>query len=551
MKRISIRTLAIVYLILISSGFGFAGKARKSFIADVVIYGSTSPAIMSAVQLARMKKHVIIVCPEMHIGGMSSSGLSFTDVGNKNVVGGLSREFYQRIYSHYQNSKSWNWQRKDEFGNVGQGTKAMDSEIKAMWVFEPHVAEKVFEDYIKENKIKIVRNKWLDRKDGVEMKDGKIVSITMLTGEHFKGKIFIDATYEGDLMAAAGVSYTVGRESNSMYNEKWNGNQPNIFHHGHNFGTLNISPYRIPNNAASGLLPRISSATPGKKGEGDHRIQAYCFRTCLTDVKENRVPFKRPENYDSTQYELLARLVEKGWSTPLGAGNLPNRKKDANNKGAFSHDNIGMNYDYPEASYEERKRILKEHETYQKGLFYFYATDTRVPVKVREIFNTWGLSKNEFVDNGNWPYQIYVREARRMIGESVITENEVQGEAPVLQPIGMGAYAIDSHNTHRYVTPEGFVQNEGDIGVGVKKPYQISLGVILPKRQQCSNLIVSAALSSSHSAFGSVRMEPVFMILGQSAGTLAGMALDRKMGLHEVPYSDLRKRLQDDKQILE
>lgn len=530
---------------------GADAKKKKSVKADVIVYGSTSSGIMAAVQLARMKKRVVIVCPEKHLGGMSSSGLSFTDIGNKHVVGGLSREFYQHIYTHYQTNDAWKWQQKNAFNNVGQGTKAIDEELKAMWVFEPHVAERVFEDFIKENKITVYREKWLNRETGVELKGGNILSITMLSGEQFKGAIFIDATYEGDLMAAAGVKYTVGRESNSIYREEWNGNQPNVFHHGHNFRNFKISPYKLPGDPNSGILAQISAESPGKKGEGDHRVQAYCYRTCLTDVSENRVPFTRPENYDSTKYELLARLIEQGWNTPLGAGNLPNRKKDANNKGPFSFNYIGKNYRYPEASYEERKKILEEHQNYQKGLFYFYATDPRVPKEVRDLLHTWGLSKDEFADNGHWPYQIYVREARRMVGEFVMSENEVLGKSPVSQPIGMGAYAIDSHNTQRYITAEGYVQNEGDIGIGVKKPYLIHLGTILPKRQECRNLIVTAALSSSHSAFGSIRMEPVFMILGQSAGTLAGMAIDRKTSIHDLPYEDLKQQLLEDKQVLD
>ena len=543
--------IAVITLCLLTLDIGCeTSNIEKSMNAEVVIYGGTSAAVTAAVQLARMDKTVVIVCPDKHLGGMSSSGLGFTDTGDKSVIGGLSREFYQRVYNHYQKEDAWKWQAKDEYGNEGQGTPAIDGDLKTMWIFEPHVAEQIFEDFIGENKIKVFRDKWLDRENGVEMKNGKIVSIAMLTGERFKGEIFIDATYEGDLMAAAGVNYHVGREANSVYNEKWNGAQCNVFHHGHNFGSRKISPYVIPDDPTSGVLPRISTEPPGERGEGDKRVQAYCYRTCLTNVAENRASFERPENYDSTQYELLVRVLESGWSGTLGGGKIPNNKRDVNNRGPFSSDNIGMNYDYPEASYERRKEILEEHKTYQKGLYYFYSTDPRVPKKVQDDLNTWGLAKDEFLDNGHWPYQIYVREARRMIGEFAMTENEILGKSEVSKPIGMGSYTMDSHNTQRYITPEGYVQNEGDLGVEPGKPYQIHLGSILPKKKECKNLIVPVAVSSSHIAFGSIRMEPVFMILGQSTGVITAMAIDKDVEIHELDYNEIKTKLIEAGQIL-
>ncbi|EOR94582.1 putative xanthan lyase [Arcticibacter svalbardensis MN12-7] len=522
----------------------------KTIKADVIIYGGTSTAIASAVQLSRMHKSVIIVCPEKHIGGLSASGLGFTDIGNKVVIGGISKEFYQRVYNHYQNDDVWKWQAKNEYGNEGQGTTAIDDVAKTMWTFEPHVAEQIFEDFIKQNKIKIYRDKWLDRENGVELVNGAIKSITMLTGEKFEGKIFIDAGYEGDLMAAAGVKYHVGREANSVYNETWNGVQKGVFHHSHNFGNLNISPYVIPGDPTSGVLPRISTAAPGEQGSGDHQIQAYNYRLCTTNAKGNIVPFEKPKDYDPAQYELLRRVFTSGRTNMFGGGNIPNNKRDVNNVGPFSSDNIGMNYDYPEASYAKRKEILKEHISYHKGLLYFWGHDESVPERLRDNINKWGLSKDEFVDNGHWPYQIYVREARRMVGDFVMTENEILGKHKVNEPIGMGSYTMDSHNVQRYITPEGYVQNEGDLGVDANQPYQIHLGTIIPKKEQCKNLIVPSAVSSSHIAFGSIRMEPVFMILGQSAGTIAGLALDKKMDIHDLPFGELSKRLIADKQVL-
>ena len=539
----------VVVLALVQFSYGMHNDV-KSLDADVVIYGGTSAAIASAVQLVRMNKSVLIVCPEKHIGGLSSSGLGFTDLGNKEVIGGISKEFYQEVYKHYQNKDAWNWQPREEYGNEGQGTTAIDDEFKTMWTFEPHVAEQIFEDFIRENNITIHRDKWLDREKGVKVANGKITSIAMLDGTIYKAKIFIDATYEGDLMAAAGVNYHVGREANSVYNEQWNGVQKGVYHHSHNFQELNISPYIIPGDSTSGVLPRIATGRIGENGSGDNGVQAYNYRLCTTNAEGNIVPFEKPENYDPAQYELLRRIFKGGRHSMFGGGKIPNKKRDVNNVGPFSSDNIGMNYEYPEASYEIRKEILKEHIDYHKGLLYFWGHDESVPERFRTSIKKWGLAKDEFTDNGHWPYQIYVREARRMIGEFVMTDNEILGKSKVLKPIGMGSYAMDSHNVQRYITKEGYVQNEGDLGIEPDAPYQIHLGTILPKQEECRNLLVPAAVSSSHIAFGSIRMEPVFMILGQSAGTLAGMAINEDQEIHEVDYDSLKNKLLKDGQVL-
>jgi hypothetical protein len=537
-------------LILFSSSRNAKNNSTEVLKADVIVYGGTSSAVTAAVQIKRMGKSVIVVSPDKHLGGLSSSGLGFTDTGNKEVIGGLAREFYQLIYKHYQKPESWKWQKQSEYGNRGQGSPAIDGEKRTMWIFEPHVAEEAFEKMIAENNIAVYKDEWLNREHGIIKKGNKIISFTTLDGKIFKGKVFIDATYEGDLMAAAGVSYHVGREANSVYNEKWNGVQKNIFHHSHYFKDQ-IDPYKNPGNPSSGLLPRISAETPGENGTGDNKIQAYCFRLCLTQHSDNKVPLTRPDYYDSTQYELLVRLSETRWNEFFGKYDpIPNLKTDVNNHGPFSYDNIGMNWDYPEASYERRKEIIREHILYQKGLLYFMATDLRLPASVRETMNKWGFAQDEFTDNGNWPYNIYVREARRMIGEYVMTENDVLGKRNVPMSIGMGSYTMDSHNVQRYVTPEGFVQNEGDIGVKPERPYQIDLGAIMPKEDECSNLLVPVCVSCSHIAFGSIRMEPVFMILGQSAGTVAAMAIEKRKNIHDLKYEEIKKKLTDDGQIL-
>jgi hypothetical protein len=521
---------------------------------DVVIYGGTCAAITSAVQVKKMGRSVIIVSPDKHLGGLSSGGLGFTDTGNKAVIGGLARDFYHRIYLHYQKPESWVQQKQSEYGNKGQGTPAMDGDSRTMWIFEPHAAEQVFEDYVKEFGLEIVRDEWLDRANGVKKEGGEIVAITTLSGKTYAGKMFIDATYEGDLMAAAGVDYHVGREANSVYGEEHNGVQVGVLHHRHHFGAVKepISPYKVPGDPKSGVLPRVSSADPGKVGEGDKRVQAYCFRSCYTTDPGNRIPFPKPEGYDASQYELLLRVLNTGWGEFFEKFDpIPNHKTDTNNHGPFSFDNIGMNYDYPEASYGRRREIIAEHRTYQQGLLWFVANDPRVPKKVQEELRTWGLPKDEFTDNGNWSHQLYIREARRMTGQYVMTENELRKKKPTPESVGMGSYTIDSHNVQRHITVEGYVQNEGDIGVGTNGPYEIAYGSLIPKEGQVSNLLVPVAMSASHIAYGSIRMEPVFMILGQSAATAAVLALNDGVAVQKLPYAKLRVQLLKDGQILE
>lgn len=521
--------------------------------SDIIIYGGTSAAITAAVQAKKMSKSVIIVSPDIHLGGLSSGGLGYSDTGKKEVIGGLSREFYQRVYEKYQKDDAWKWEDKSEFGNVGQGTPALDGEFRTMWIFEPHVAETVYDEWIDEMDIEVLRDEWLDRESGVTVEGGKIIAIRTLSGKEFKGKMFIDATYEGDLMATAGVSYHVGREANSIYGEEWNGIQTEIYHHRHHFKVLDqpIDPYWTPGDPSSRLLPRISEENPGIKGEGDNKVQAYCFRMCMSNHPDNRIPFPRPVNYDSTQYELLVRIFDAGWDEWFDKFDMiPNRKTDTNNHGPFSSDNIGMNYDYPDASYERRNEIIQEHRDYQSGLLYFVQNDSRVPVKTQKEFQKWGLAKDEFIDNDNWPHQIYVREARRMIGKYVMTVNELLQKKSTPESVGMGSYTIDSHNIQRYVDENGHVQNEGDIGVPLPDPYEIAYGSLVPKKEEITNLLVPVAVSASHIAFGSIRMEPVFMILGQSATTAAILALDQGIAVQDVSYSHLKERLLSDGQVL-
>jgi len=497
---------------------------------DVVVYGGTSAGVIAAVKSARMGKSVVLIEPSKHLGGLSSGGLGATDIGNKAAIGGISREFYGRIFSHY---------------NPNSDTTG------TMWTFEPHVAEKVFNDMIQEEQIPVHFEERLNLLSGVTKTGTDISEIEMESGLTFKGKIFIDATYEGDLMAKAGVSYTVGREANIIYDETLNGVQTEQAIN-HNFKNK-IDPYIIPGKPESGLLPSIQNdEVPGVEGSGDSRVQAYCFRMCLTDAEENKIPFPKPNAYNPMRYEILLRYTNSGvFDVMKLSKKMPNNKTDTNNKGAFATDNIGMNYEYPDGDYKTRDKIIQEHENYQKGLMWFLANDPRVPEHVRDEINQWGLPKDEFTDNDNWPHQLYIREARRMISDYVMTQHNCEGRLVVKDPIGLAAYTMDSHNVQRYVNKDGYVRNEGNVEVGNFPPYPISFRSIVPKKNECTNLLVPTCLSASHIAFGSIRMEPVFMLLAESATIAAVQAIDSKVEIQNIDYAILQKELVKSKQVLE
>jgi len=410
-----------------------------------------------------------------------------------------------------------------------------------MWIFEPSAAEQVFEDFVRLYEVPVYRDEWLDRgedgksRDGVTVRDGRIIEIKMLSGKTVRGKMFVDATYEGDLIAAAGVDTHVGREGKAVYGEDWNGVQVGVLHHRHWF-MKPVDPYKIPGDPASGVIPGVSAEPPGEKGDSDKKVQAYCFRMCLTNAEENRLPFPKPEGYDPGQYELMKRVFATGWRESFGKFDpIPNHKTDTNNHGPFSTDNIGM---------------IEQHRRYQQGYMYFLANDPSVPADVQKRMRTWGLPKDEFVDNNNWSHQLYIREARRMVGHYVMTEHDCLGSKETPDPVGMGSYTLDSHNVQRYIKPDGTVQNEGDIGVHPGAPYKIAYGSLVPKKAQCENLLVPVCISSSHIAFGSIRMEPVFMILGESCATAASMCIDQNIAVQDLDYAALRERLLADGQVL-
>jgi hypothetical protein len=454
---------------------------------------------------------------------MTTGGLGYTDIGNKFAITGISRDFYRRIGAHY--------------GKFEQ------------WTFEPKVAEALFQDYVKRGGFKVLYDTRLKEVE----KNGNVLTAIILENTDYpqrpaiiiKAKMFIDCGYEGDLMAKAGVQFRVGREDNKEYNETINGVQ---LKEGHQFPD-GIDPYKIPGKPESGLLWGISSETLLPEGTGDNKVQTYNYRICLSSDPKNQIPITRPEGYDSTTYELLLRLFaatpqKRKLNDYFAMDRMPNNKTDINNRGGFSSDMIGMNYGYPEGDYDERKKIIKDHELYTKGLLYFYGHDPRVPVQLREEMLKYGYPKDEYPENGNWSPQLYIREARRMVGQYVMTQANCQGKETVNDGIGLAAYTMDSHNCERIVL-NGQVKNEGNVEVGGFGPYPISYGAIIPKESQAVNLFVPVALSATHIAYGSIRMEPVFMVLAQSSATAAVLAVDAKQTVQQVDIPKLKQQLKE------
>ena len=500
--------------------------SHEEYECDVCVYGGTSSGVIAAYAVAKQGKKVLLVEPAYRLGGLSSGGLGMTDIGNKQVVKGLSLDFYRRVGQHY--------------GALEQ------------WIFEPSVAESIFKGYIERGQVEVLYG---HRILEAAKQDTQLTSIKLENVEKFcgratvKAKVYIDCSYEGDLMARSGVSYTVGREPNSQYNENWNGVQMRQYHQFPD----GVDPYVVEGDPESGLLWGISPEPLAEQGSGDSKVQAYNYRMCLTDVKENAIPITRPDDYDSTKYELLLRLIKAKGDNSIHSylhfSRMPNRKTDINNNGGFSSDMIGMNHNYPEASYKEREKIIEAHRSYTFGLLWFLGHDERVPEKIRNEMLRWGLPKDEYVEYGHWTPQLYIREARRMVGEYVTTQANCDNRTTVEDGIGMAAYTMDSHNCQRVVIVKdgkAMVKNEGDVQIHGGLPYDISYRSITPKREECSNLLVPVCLSASHIAYGSIRMEPVFMLLGQSAAKAACLAIDGGVKVQEVDYRDIQRMYEVD-----
>jgi hypothetical protein len=489
---------------------------------DVCVYGGTSAGVIAAYTAKMNGKSVLLIEPGNHLGGLSSGGLGYTDIGNKYAVTGLARDFYRRIGQHY--------------GKFEQ------------WIFEPHVAEGIFKEYIASAKVEVL---FQHRIVSATLAKGAITSIDVENssgdGSHqvVAAKIFIDCSYEGDLMAKAKVSYRVGREANKEFSETYNGVQ---LRDKHQF-IDGIDPYKVKGKPESGLLWGISPESLSPNGTGDTKVQAYNFRICLTNDPGNMVPITKPDDYDSNRYELLVRMMEKEPDRPFNLimkpDMMPNNKTDINNNGPFSTDMIGMNYAYPEAGYDERKSIITAHENYNKGFLYFIATSKRLPAHLGTEMRKWGYPKDEYVDNNNWSPQAYIREARRMVGEYVMTQANCEGRATVDDGVGMAAYTMDSHNIQRVVV-NGMVKNEGDVQIGGFPPYPISYKSLVPKKSECTNLFVPVCLSATHIAYGSIRMEPVFMVLAQSSAVAAVMAIDKRTVVQDVNVKLVQQKLRLD-----
>ena len=516
------KNLKSLFLLLFSVPLFALGETREEIKVDICIYGGSSAGVVAAYTAVNAGKKVVVIEPSGRVGGLSSGGLGMTDIGNKYVVTGLALDFYRKLGAYYG---------------------ALEN-----WTFEPKVALSVFEEYIRNTNIDVIYNRQLI---DVKKEDGYIQEITVTNlDEHnspklkVKAKMFMDCTYEGDLLVAAGVSYHVGREANSVYNETLNGVQ---LLKGHQFPD-GIDPYKVKGDPSSGLLWGISKETLKPNGTGDKKVQAYNFRIALTNDPDNMVPITEPDNYDPKRYELLVRQKEIHpwkelrdifiWSL------MPNNKTDINNRNGMSTDMIGANWDYPEADYHTRKKIIKEHEDYTKGLLYFVGNDPTVPEFIRKEMKKWGYPKDEYLENKHWSPQLYIREARRMISDVVMTQHHCQGREVITDDIGYAAYTMDSHNCDRLVV-DGMVKNEGNVEVGGFPPFPISYRSIVPKKTEVNNLLVPVCLSASHIAFGSIRMEPVFMVLAQSAAVAAGLAIDKDIAIQDVDVMDIKKILKE------
>jgi len=501
-----------------------ASAATHEF--DFVVYGGTAGGVMAAVSGARQGLKTVLLEPGRHIGGMATGGLSRTDTGTREVIGGLALEFYYRAGNQYDIRRFKN---------------------PVAWFYEPKVGERVMANMLEEVGVKVLYQHRLSK---VERQGKRIVSLTTDNGDVFRGRVFADCSYEGDLMARAGVSYTYGRESAAQYGEELAGVRDKTPKHQFLFD--------VPARDSRGEpLPEITAQPPGKPGAADKGIQAYNFRIIATNVAHNRIPWPAPHGYTAARYELLARYLDafqkhNGRAPVFNEVTLiapiPNGKADFNNRGPFSTDYIGKNYGYPEASYAERERIWQDHVEYVQGFYYFLANDPRVPETLRQEVKEWGLCKDEYVDTNHWPNQLYVREARRMTGDFVVTQKDLQTDLLKQDVIGMGSYNSDSHNIRRFVNARGMAENEGDMQVPVK-PYQIPFRVMLPKRAEVENFLNPVTFSASHVAYSSLRMEPQYMILGHAAGIAAKLA--GTGAVQDVSVASLQKILKAEAAVFE
>ncbi|MEO6810853.1 MAG: FAD-dependent oxidoreductase [Isosphaeraceae bacterium] len=524
-----IRRGCLIALGLWTAGASGRAEAAEAKQADVVVYGGTSAGVIAAIASAREGKSVVLLEPGKHLGGMVSGGLGATDTGNRKAIGGYSLEFFQRIRAYYT----------EKYGKDSEQVRLCSDGFR----FEPKVAEATFKAMLEETKVEVVFGARLDR---IEKSESTIKVIHTTKGPSYAALVFIDASYEGDLMAAAGVRSTVGREGRDQYGETLAGVQAHSPSHQ---WPVNVSVF----DDQGKLLPFVQPGKGGAAGAGDRKVQAYNYRLCMTLNKDNMVPFPKPEGYDPDRFELLARYLAKNPKVRVGQlmnpVPLPNGKTDTNNNGPFSTDHIGANWDYPEADKATRQTIQQDHITYTQGFLYFLANDPRVPKALHDEMNLWGLAKDEFNDTDHWPHQLYVREARRMLGAYIMTQRDIMEEHIKPDTIGLGSYNTDSHHVQRVANSEGFALNEGDFQIRLR-PYAIPYRSLTPKAEECANLLTPICLSASHVAYGTIRMEPVYMILGQASGVAAALAVDGKTSVQDVPYEKLGAKLSEQKAVL-
>lgn len=517
---------------------------------DVLVYGGTPAGITAAIAAARERQSVILIEPSKHVGGMITGGLSRTDVGRAEVIGGLALECFERVATLYDDPKKLATNEK--------------------FYSEPHVAERAFVEMLKEAGVKVVMGERLELKQGVTRKDGRIVSVVMESGNHYEAKVFIDASYEGDLMAGSGVQYIVGRETRTKYDEPLAGYYP-----------MPIRPRSAEVMASEcscvgGSGPHYIHGTPAKisalgvdgkpifgvehppaglkPGDADERTQSYNFRIIVTRNRENQVPFPRPATYDAARYELVLRLIqafpELRFTRLFHLGTIPGGKFDLNAAGLFSTDHPGFNTAYPDGDFAAREKIWREHTDHIQGLLWFCQQDERLPRRFRDEASAWGLAKDEFVDNGNWPYQLYVREGRRMVGEYVLTQKDLQQETTKRDSIALGSFVIDCHIVRRMVGEDGNVLDEGSFIDAPVKPYAIPYRSLVPKKSECTNLLVPVCMSASHIAYCSIRMEPQYMMMGHAAGLGAALAIKSEKAVQEIDVAALQKLLVEQKAII-
>jgi hypothetical protein len=511
----------------------------RTITSDVCIYGNSSASILAAIQLKKDGKSVVIVSPDQHLGGMTVEGLGNSDINNHKefqndqVIGGLTLEFYKKVANHY-------------------GIRNFDSARihSPSWRFEPSVAEKIFEDWLEEYQIPVYRNhRLIQHSDAIRTEESKIIGFTTENGNNFQAKIFLDCSYEGDLLHYAGVSSVIGRESNVLYGERKNGIRAENTYR--NFEVA-VDPYIAPGDPGSGVIHTILNEPLGEPGSGDHRIQAYCFRACLTNDSSNRVPFVKPENYHREWYEIYIRYINAGGKLYAPYSSIPNQKTDLGAWHDLSHNLYGMNHAYPSGSYQLRDSIYQYHLDFTQGLFYFLANDEAVPDSIRNTWSQWGTTKDEFKDNNGWPRMIYIRDGRRMVSDYVLTEHHTRKDTSITinDPVGIAFWPPDVHHVRRIVK-DGRAYNEGFVFGGNNwKPFQIPYRSLIPKRKECINLMTPTCISSSHIAFGAIRLEWTFMILGQSLGVAAGLCVDKNIPVQDLDYQELKEKLMAGNQVL-